>query len=162
MRAWLYGTLILKNNDTLRQTVDLEAHAVSALLHDIGLAQGAPFITPDHRFEVDGAFVTTNFLRSHDHGQKWDAHRLQLAWDAVALHSQQSIALFKEPTVAVTSMGVWMDVFGTNHGVSEQEYDAVVQEFPKDDLLLGVNAALIWLCQTKPNTTYGKNASAIL
>lgn len=167
MRGWLFGALVLAHNETLAATVDEEVHAVAALLHDLGVAEGSPFISADRRFEVDGAIAARDFLRSHG-GDGWRgsggtgegeddaaARRIQLVWDAIALHPQPSIARYKEPVVAVTSAGITMEFFGTGYGVTQAEVDAVVAAYPKDDLLPGFNASLLWLAENKPATTYG-------
>jgi hypothetical protein len=33
MRTWLFGALVISHNTTLQQTVDLEVHAIGAILH---------------------------------------------------------------------------------------------------------------------------------
>jgi hypothetical protein len=162
MRSWLFGALIVSHNETLSQTVDLEAQAVAALLHDIGVTGNPHFTSPDRRFEVDGAFAARDFLSGSQASQDWDDHRLQLVWDAVALHSENAIAKFKEPSVAVTSNGVWMDFLGVAYGVTNDEYTAVLKEFPTDGFLSGLNSSLSWLAETKPNSTYGNGSTFLL
>ncbi|KAI9155479.1 hypothetical protein HJFPF1_08063 [Paramyrothecium foliicola] len=156
MRSWLFGASLIANNATLRETVDIEVHAVSALLHDLGLDQspGSPFISADKRFEVDGAIAAVDFIKSHKHGKKWSKGKVQLTWDAIALHTQQSIYDYKEPEVKVTGRGILADFAGPTLGVSKEVYDAVIAAFPNDDLIPGVKDGLTWLCSTKPHTTY--------
>jgi hypothetical protein len=36
MRTWLYGAAVINTNETLRREVDLEAHALGTILHDLG------------------------------------------------------------------------------------------------------------------------------
>lgn len=157
MRSWLFGALIVNHNETLSQTVDLEAHAVAALMHDLGVTEGSPFISTDRRFEVDGAFAATEFLSGDDSGKDWDGRRVQLVWDAIALHAENAISKFKEPSVAVTSDGVRVDFLGPSYGVTSDEYAAVVNEFPTDGFIAGFNSSLLWIAETKPNSTYGKS-----
>jgi hypothetical protein len=158
MRSWLFGALIIQHNETLRAAVDPEVHAVAAILHDLGWDQtdGSPMVSSDRRFEVDGAIAARNFIRSHSHGKRWEERRVQLVWDAIALHTQDSIASFKEVDVQVVQKGVAMDFDGPKFGVTEEEYAAVAREFPRDDLQHGVNETITWLCTTKPESTYGK------
>ncbi|KAI8953646.1 hypothetical protein F4801DRAFT_536106 [Xylaria longipes] len=161
MRGWLYGTLVIAHNDTLRATVDAEAHAVAAILHDLGWDQTAnsPVVSADRRFEVDGAIAARDFIRSHSADQAaWDDHRVQLVWDSIALHTLESIFKYKEDIVAVTGTGILMDFTGPTAGVTQQEYDTVIAAFPKTQFFQGVNETFIWLCGTKPNTTYGEFA----
>ncbi|KAI1421090.1 hypothetical protein F5Y12DRAFT_718841 [Xylaria sp. FL1777] len=157
MRGWLYGTLIISHNDTLRATVDAEAHAVAAILHDLGWDQtpNSTTVSADRRFEVDGAIAARSFIQSHKHKQDdWDNHRLQLVWDSIALHTQDSIYKYKEDTVAVTGSGILMDFEGPSEGVTQQEYNTVEAVFPKVQFNSGINQTFIWLCMTKPETTY--------
>lgn len=160
MRAWLFGTLIAKHNETLGSTIDPEAHAVAAILHDLGWdrSAGSQLVSPDRRFEVDGAIAARDFIRRHREGKKWDERRLQLVWDAIALHTEPSIALFKEPVVQLVHRGTALDFSGplAVPGLPEDEYNAVVREFPKVGFKAAVNETIIWLCQTKPATTYGE------
>ena len=158
MRSWLFGALIVERNDTLRGNVDLEVQAVAAMLHDLGWDQtpGSPVVSPDRRFEVDGAIAAREFVKSKDEAGEWGHQRLQLLWDAIALHTERSIAYFKELDVQVVSRGISLDFTGPGLNVGEDEYAAVVREFPKEDLKNGVNDTMIWLCQTKPATTYGE------
>jgi len=155
----VYGTLIISHNETLRATVDAEAHAVAAILHDLGWDQTpkSTVISADRRFEVDGAIAARDFIHSHAPNPKaWDDHRVQLVWDSIALHTQQSIYMYKEDNVAVTGLGILTDFTGPTAGVTQQEYDAVIAAYPKTQFKEGVNETFIWLCQTKPSTTWGE------
>lgn len=162
MRTWLFGVLVINHNTTLQQNTDLEVHAIGALLHDLGLGglrPNASFITPDRRFEIDGAFAATDFVESHvahdSKGSTWDANRLQLLWDSIALSSESKIAFYKQATVATVTYGVAIDLFGVEYGVTSTEYDNVVAAFPKLNFLPGINQTLVDLAAMKPNSTYG-------
>lgn len=170
MRSWLFGSLILQHNDTLAATVDKEVHAVAALLHDLGWDRDphSHMISPDKRFEVDGAIAAREFILSqsspHLSGKgksKWDKHRIQLVWDAIALHTQRGIAYYKEPEVEVVAKGVGMDFLGPGWGVTREEYNNVLKEFPNDDLKRGVNETVVWLCGHKAGSTYGESFSSL-
>ncbi|KAI1347814.1 hypothetical protein F5Y01DRAFT_329123 [Xylaria sp. FL0043] len=157
LRSWLFGTLIISHNDTLRTTVDAEAHALAVILHDLGWDQAAnsTTVSADRRFEVDGAIAARDFTSSHNDGRgSWDDHRLQLVWDSIALHTQESIYQYKQDTVAVTGFGILMDFEGPSNGVTQQEYNAVLAAVPKVEFEEAVNQTFVWLCTTKPQTTY--------
>jgi hypothetical protein len=156
MRSWLYGVLMINANSTLAAAVDLEVHAVASLLHDLGWdqAQDSTVVSHDRRFEVDGAIAARNFIEARHDGQNWEERRVQLVWDAIALHTERSIAFYKELDVQVVSKGIQMDFAGPLYGVPEDDYLPVEQAFPKDDLKDAVNQTFIWLCQEKPATTY--------
>jgi len=159
MRTWLFGALVISHNTTLQETVDLEVHAIGSMLHDLGLVLNASWITPDRRFEVDGAFAATDFVEGQvahqDGGSTWDANRLQLLWDSVVLSSEFKISLYKQATVASVTYGVLIDLTGPDNGVTSAEYDNVVTAFPKLNFVSGVNETLVQLCATKPASTYG-------
>lgn len=158
MRSWLYGVLLINANEDLRD-VDLEVHAVSCLLHDLGWdnAKNSTIVSPDRRFEVDGAIAARSFIESHESDATgWGGQRVQLVWDAIALHTERTIALFKELEVQVVSKGISLDFSGPMFNVPEDAYAAVGREFPKDDLKTTVNETIIWLCETKPATTFGR------
>jgi hypothetical protein len=159
MRTWLFGVLVVSHNTTLQKTVDLEVHAIGSMLHDLGLVLNASWISPDRRFEVDGAFAATDFVKgqvAHDDASSgWDVHRLQLLWDSVVLSSEAAISLYKEATVASVTYGVAIDLTGPDYGITSAEYDNVLAAFPKLNFLPGVNQTLVELCTTKPASTYG-------
>lgn len=90
MRSWLLGFVIAAKIPQL-QGRDLEAHALAAILHDLGWAETGDLVTEDKRFEVDGANAARDFLETE--AGDWDKHRLQLVWDAIALHTTPSIAV---------------------------------------------------------------------
>ncbi|TGJ79725.1 hypothetical protein E0Z10_g9037 [Xylaria hypoxylon] len=157
IRGWLFGSLIIAHNQTIRAAVDAEAHAVAAILHDLGWDQtpNSTTVSADRRFEVDGAIAARDFIRSHSsYQQAWDDHRVQLVWDSIALHTQDSIYKYKEDTVAVTGSGILMDFNGPSAGVTQEEYDAVLAAFPKLQFREGINQTFVWLCETKSKTTY--------
>ncbi len=105
---------------------------------------------------MDGAYAARDFAKNYSKGSSWNDQRLQLLWDSVALHSEQSIALRKEPSVQTLTNGVFMDLRGPDQGVTIDEYNKVVAEFPKTDIIPGFRASLVWLCQTKAAVTYGE------
>jgi hypothetical protein len=158
MRSWLYGVLVINANESLKHSVDLQVHSVATLLHDLGwdTTEHSPIISTDRRFEVDGAFAAREFIKNHRDGKYWDDNRVQLVWDAIALHTERSISYFKERDVQVVSKGIAMDFSGTAYGVSEEDHAAIAKAFPKGDLKDNVNQTIIWLCATKPQTTYGE------
>jgi hypothetical protein len=158
MRGWLFGALIIQHNATLRAEVDLEVHAVAALLHDLGWDQtpGSPFISHDKRFEVDGAIAAREFLRTNKYGKHWSERRVQLVWDSIALHSLPSIYDYKELEVKTAGNGIDSDFLGPILGITKKEYAAVVAAFPSTGMRNGFNETMIWLCQSKPATTYGE------
>lgn len=122
----------------------------------------ASYISPDLRFEVDGAIAATNFVEdqvahNHPHADSaWDANRLQLLWDSVALSAEFGLAFHKQATVAAVPYGVELDLKGPGRNVTDTEYGNVMAAFPRLNFISGVNQTFVALCVQKPNSTYGK------
>jgi hypothetical protein len=96
MRSWLFAETLgrMKGIDYDREVV-----ALGTILHDIGLTAS---VTGPNRFEVNGANVALSFIK----GRGLSDRRAQLIWDLVALNSTPSLALHKEPEVAVGTMAL--------------------------------------------------------
>ncbi|KAG0649646.1 hypothetical protein D0Z07_4060 [Hyphodiscus hymeniophilus] len=157
VRSWLFGSFIGDQIPGL-QGRDVEVHAIAALLHDMGWSKNPKLISKDKRFEVDGANVAREFLIREGNSAEWDTHRLQLAWDAIALHGTFSIAQHKEIEVQSCMMGVVSDFTGPEKspgGVLTREvWDQVVKEYSRTGFKDGVIEEMCGLCRTKPETTY--------
>lgn len=142
--------------------IDLETITLSTILHDMGWATTKSLLSEDKRFEVDGANLAREFLqremtKTGGHSQTHDDQWLQLIWDAVALHTTPSIALYKQPEVAVTSFGILGDFLGPNHPtgmITVDEYKEVVRAFPRLDFREELPQIMCGLCETKPGATY--------
>jgi len=102
MRSWLFAEAIgrMKGIDYDREVV-----AIGTILHDIGLTAS---VSGPNRFEVNGADAALSFIK----GKGLTDRRAQLVWDLVALNSTPSLALHKEPEVAVGTMGIGLDYGG--------------------------------------------------
>lgn len=120
-------------------------------------------VTQDKRFEVDGAFAARNFVSQSRSNEKWPRPRLQLIWDAIALHTTPDIAAFKEPEVALVSAGTLTELvgpalaaeqFGSLITVTQDEWDAIASEFPRPGLRGYLRGVMVGLCRMKPETTY--------
>ncbi|OCT52468.1 metal dependent phosphohydrolase [Cladophialophora carrionii] len=159
VRSFLLGFIIA---DKVLPDRDREAHALAAIMHDLGFPLGHPpnsdIITTDKRFEVDGANAARRFLQREAPAEEWDKHRLQLVWDSIALHTIGSIVFEKEAEVQACSYGIWADFQGPDRVpgglLTWDEYNAVVKEYPRLDLMKGLKANMCHLCELKPQTTY--------
>lgn len=145
MRSWLFATIIADRKD---EPYDAEVLAVSALLHDIGLA-GPP--EGSLRFEVEGANTAREFAR----GMGVDARRTQLIWDSIALNSTPSICLYKEAEAALCTQGVALDWGGWGHDeVPAETMARILAEFPRLGMKQRFTEAVCGLCEHRPETTY--------
>ena len=145
MRSWLFGILL---SEGAKPAPDPELLAVSAVLHDLGLTDR---YMGEERFEVDGANAARAFLK--DRGIS--TQQAQVVWDAIALHTTRSIALHKEPEVAMTHSGIAVDVIGVGlDRIPQDKLRAVLVEFPR---LAMKNRFLGCLCNVvrrKPATSF--------
>jgi hypothetical protein len=122
VRSWLFAAKIgqMKAIDC-----DLEVVAVGTILHDIGLTGG---VSGSNRFEVNGADAARLFIK--DRGIS--GRRAQLVWDLVALNSTPSIALHKEPEVALGTMGIGLDYGGFGFElIPPAEISEIIRAFPR-------------------------------
>jgi hypothetical protein len=159
VRSFIFGQYIADNTPELKNR-DVELQAISTILHDLGWAidDTSGIVSKDKRFEVDSANATRTFLLSKGEKGEWNEHRLQLAWDAVALHATASFAMHKELEVKCVNIGIAADFRGpeNSHGglLKRSVWEAAAKEFPRSGFKDGVKEILCGLCKTKPETTY--------
>lgn len=163
MRSWLFGAIMISRSKD-RLAIEPEVHAVAALLHDLGWDNTDELVSPDKRFEVDGAIAAWNFIESsvHNgtiHSNDWDDERKWLVWDAIALHTTPSIFAYKQPLVFLTAAGINADFHGPESDLSGlitwNDYCQVKAAFPRLDLASGVSKIICGFARNKPATTYG-------
>jgi hypothetical protein len=122
MRSWLFAESVgrIKAFDYDREVV-----AIGTILHDIGLTTG---VSGPNRFEVNGADAALSFIK----GKGLSDRRAQLMWDLVALNSTPSVALHKEPEVAVGTMGIGLDYGGFGvEALAADDIQRILNAFPR-------------------------------
>jgi len=150
MRSWLFAAIVAQRKQIAH---DGEVLAVTAILHDLGLAEA--FDGP-LRFEVEGANAARTFAR--DEGM--DDRRAQLIWDGVALNSTPSIALYKEAEIALATMGIGLDWGGWGYEVvTGAEVTAIIDAFPRLGMKERFTQAVCRIVETRPATTYDNFAA---
>ena len=162
MRSWLVGAATLSHLPAA-QTIDHEAFAVAAILHDLGWSHNASLVSPDKRFEVDGANAARKFLLQQNATGEWNEERIQLVWDAIALHTTPDIALHSRPLVGFLSAGVMTELFSPNVTLKTlrpkhvaatiEEWDAISSAFPRKELKVHLRETMVRLCRTKPEVS---------
>jgi hypothetical protein len=152
-RSFILGSYIIQHDPQYNNTVDQEVQAIGALLHDVGWDVKKGLVSPDKRFEVDGAIAARGFIRNHTDGKRWEEWRVQKVWDSIALHAEHGIANYKEAEVQAVSLGIEADF--TGDGVPVEVYKRVIAEYPLLDLYSGAKNKMIEICQVKPKSTYG-------
>jgi len=146
VRSWLFAVR-LGQLQGIEQ--DAEVVAVATLLHDLSLADH--FSGGHRRFEVEGADVAREFARA----QGLDDRRVQLVWDTVALNSTPSIALYKEPEVALSTAGIGVDWGGFQYDqIPADEMQSILAEFPRLGMKRSFIDSVCRIVKARPETTY--------
>ena len=144
MRSWLFAeaTGRMKGIDYDREVV-----AIGTILHDIGLT---PSVSGPNRFEVNGADAALSFVR----GKGLSDRRAQLIWDLVALNSTPSLALHKEPEVAVGTMGIGLDYGGFGlQALTADDVERILSAYPRLKMKERFAETCCRLVRTKPETS---------
>ena len=145
MRSWLFAVILAERN---KAVYDAEVLAITTILHDLGLTKA--FDGP-LRFEVEGANAARAFARKAG----MDDRRGQLLWDGVALNSTPSIALYKEPEVALSTAGIALDWGGWGYDkLTGAEVATIHEAFPRLEMKERCTRAVCCLVETRPGTTY--------
>jgi hypothetical protein len=127
---------------------DREVVAIGTILHDIGLTAS---VSGPNRFEVNGADAALSFIK----GKGLSDRRAQLIWDTVALNSTPSLALHKEPEVAVATMGIGLDYGGFGIEVlPKADVERILSVFPRLKMKQQFAETCCRLVTTKPETSH--------
>ena len=145
MRSWLFAESIGRIKGI---AYDREVVAIGTILHDIGLTAS---VTGPNRFEVNAADAAVSFIK----GRGVSDRRAQLVWDLVALNSTPSLALHKEPEVAVGTMGIGLDFGGFGaQALPPGELERILGAFPRLKMKQRFADACCRLVTEKPETSY--------
>jgi hypothetical protein len=122
MRSWLFAEAIGRVRGI---DYDHEVVAIGTILHDIGLTAS---VSGPRRFEVNGADAARSFIKA----EGFPDRHAQLIWDLIALNSTPSLALHKEPEVAVGTMGIGLDYggFGVD-ALPPDDIERILSAFPR-------------------------------
>ncbi len=145
MRSWLFAEAI---GHIKRIAYDREVVAIGTILHDIGLTAS---VSGPNRFEVNGADAALSFVK----GKGLSDRRAQLVWDLVALNSTPSLALHKEPEVAVGTMGVGLDYGGFGiTALPAGDLERILSAYPRLKMKQSFADACCRLVTARPETSY--------
>ena len=145
MRSWLFSEAIGRIKGI---AYDREIVAIGTILHDIGLTAS---VSGPNRFEVNGANTAVSFIK----GRGLSDRRVQLVWDLVALNSTPSLALYKEPEVAVGTMGIGLDYGGFGvQALPPGDLERILSTFPRLKMKQRFADACCRLVTERPETSY--------
>ncbi|GGV30082.1 HD domain-containing protein [Streptomyces spectabilis] len=106
IRTYLYGRCVGERRGVVPgRDYDDELLFLGCVLHDLGLTEEG---NGEQRFEVDGADLAAEFLTR----QGVPSERVEVVWDAIALHTSEGIASRKRPEIALVSAGARTDIAG--------------------------------------------------
>jgi hypothetical protein len=145
MRSWLFAEAIGRKKGI---DYDREVVAIGTILHDIGLTAS---VSGPNRFEVNGADAALSFIK----GKGLSDRRAQLIWDLIALNSTPSLALHKEPEVAVGTMGIGLDYGGFGvEALPTADVERILSAFPRLRMKQGFTETCVRLVRAKPETSH--------
>src|SRR5262249_94706 len=117
--------------------------------------------TPRHRpqrqcvgtqsLRMNGADAVLSFVR----GRGLSDRRAQLVWDLIALNSTPSLALHKEPEVAVGTMGIGLDYAGFGlQALPAGDLERIFSAYPRLKMKQRFSDTCCRLVTEKPETSY--------
>lgn len=143
-RTFVFGS---KLGQAKGMKFDPELLFLAAMMHDLGLIDqymGAA------RFEIDGADAAAKILREH----KYPEARIDIAWEAIALHSTMEIPERRRPEVALIHLGVFMEAGMNADKLPAKFFDEVFETVPQLGARAGFVQALTHVLTKKPHTAY--------
>ncbi|MFI9761409.1 nuclear transport factor 2 family protein [Streptomyces sp. NPDC051963] len=145
VRSYVFARAHANHRD-LRPGADYDDELLflSCLLHDVGLSEEG---NGDQRFEVDGADMAAAFLRE----QGVEEPRVQVVWDAIALHTSDGIAARKGAEVSIAQAGITTDILGLgSEALPDGLADDVHALLPRSDLAYRFTDAVVNQAIAKP------------
>jgi hypothetical protein len=123
---------------------DEEAAFCAATLHDLGLV---PAYRRDNRFEVDGADAARQFCSKH----QVTPERVDLIWEAIALHTSAGIATRLADEIALVHLGAGLELFGLGlDQVPLQVIEEVLERYPRINFKAEFRNVLVEHCRNNP------------
>ncbi|MCQ1855964.1 HD domain-containing protein [Neorhizobium galegae] len=147
-RVFLWGALM---GERTGLKFDPELLYVAAMFHDIGLT--SHYHESQRRFEVDGAFAASDFLRAYDIPER----DVEKVWNAVALHTTPGIPEHMHPEIFLVQAGAGMDVAGRGYeGFSDVQRQEVVAAYHRgENFKYRMIDAFYDVMKHRPHSTFG-------
>lgn len=144
-RTYAFGKLV---GETGGMAFDEEAFFIGCMFHDLGLTER--FANKEHRFEVAGAEAAKQFLSE----QGWSDRRIDLVWDAIALHTSVGIPPMKRPEIALVQAGAALDVgIVPLDGIGPDVLDKMLASWPRLGFKQSMIDALAAAASRNPEAT---------
>ncbi|WP_086930249.1 HD domain-containing protein [Agarilytica rhodophyticola] len=127
--------------------IDMEMLFLGAVLHDIGLVED---YVEDNRFEIDGANAAAKFLQASGYPDE----KIEIVWDAIALHSTMGIPQCKQAEIALVQMGAGIDVGAIPlHIINAKIVDEVIDRYPRENFKKMMTSRVAEVAGRKPETS---------
>ncbi|MEQ4715748.1 HD domain-containing protein [Nonomuraea sp. B19D2] len=125
MRTYLYGRF-LGEQQGLRPGADYDDELLflGCVLHDAGLSEKG---NGDQRFDLDGADLAADWLTE----QGLPSEKVEVVWDAIALHLHYEIAIRKRPEIALVTAGAGYDLGPTGPALPDGYADRIHAVLPR-------------------------------
>lgn len=122
MRTFFFGSLAGQRSS---KPIDKEMFFLGAVMHDLGLVED---YVRDNRFEIDGAEAAASFLRDAGYPDE----KVEIVWDAIALHSTLGIPQCKQPEIALVQVGAGIDVGVIPLEIVDSNFvDEILEQYPR-------------------------------
>lgn len=144
LRTFLFAELIAKAKGL---QYDAEIIYVAAILHDTGLT--ASHMSAKQRFEVDGANLAREMAGRHGLSKA----RVDVMWDAIALHDQGGIASWKATEVMLVNAGVAADFGAYLDLMKREDIVAVLSAAPRTGFIPVFIKSVAAVAKQKPQAT---------
>ena len=143
-RSYVFAS---KLGEAKKLKFDSELLFVAAMMHDLGLTEKYMAAA---RFEVDGADAAAKVLRDRNYPEA----KIDIVWEAIALHSTMEIPERRGPEVALLHLGVFMDGGYRADSFPRSLLDEVFEAVPRLQNRAHLIEALGAVLRKKPHTAY--------
>jgi hypothetical protein len=143
-RTYVFGS---KLGEARKLKFDPELLFLAAMMHDLGLTEK---YMADARFEIDGADAAAKILRD----QQYPEAKIDIAWQAIALHSTMEIPDRMLPEIALIHLGAFMDGGLNAKQFPRSFFDEVFAVLPRLNSRANFIKALGAVLRKKPHTAY--------
>ena len=144
MRTYLYARFLGEAQGRQPdRDYDDELLFLGCVLHDVGLSERG---NGDQQFELDGADLAAEWLT--ERGVAPD--RVEVVWDAIALHLSFEIASRKRPEIALVSAGAGYDLGPSGHDLPAGYAERVHAVLPRLHAAAVLRDAVVGQALEKP------------
>lgn len=145
MRTYLYGRFLGEERGLQPgRDYDDELLFLGCVLHDVGLGDRG---NGDQRFDLDGADLAAAWLTE----QGVPADRVEVVWDAVALHLYFEVAERKRPEIALVTVGAGYDLGRGGPALPDGYVERIHAVLPRLHAAAALHDAIVGQALDKPH-----------